>query len=257
MLLCLKNVLHVPQLSVNLISAHKLSRQLKCLVCFSEADCFLQDLTSLQKIGLAEEENGLYLVKKNKEKQRLSFSFHGIKQKGDPPDMWLWHRRLGHPSFEILRKVFPNLVSPSNVTKLHCDVCEIAKHHRVSYPSSENKTTLPFSIVHSDVWGPCRTTSLFGHRWFVTFIDEHTRHMWVYLMHDKSEVFSLFVTFYNMISNFFDTKIRILHSDQGREYVNNDFKKFFTKRALFTICRVFIPLHKMDLLKGKIVIFLM
>ena len=28
-------------------SAHKLSRQLKCLVCFSEVDCFLQDLTSL------------------------------------------------------------------------------------------------------------------------------------------------------------------------------------------------------------------
>ena len=158
--------------------------------------------------------------------------FHGIKQKGDPPDMWLWHRRLGHPSFEVLRKVFPNLANPSVTTKLHCDVCEIAKHHRVSYPSSENKSTLPFSIVHSDVWGPCRTTSIFGHRWFVTFIDEHTRHTWVYLMRDKSEVFSLFVTFYNMISNLFDTKIRILQSDQGREYVNNDFKKFFTEKGI-------------------------
>ena len=90
----------------------------------------------------------------------------------------------------------------------------------------------------------------------MTFIDEHTRHMWVYLMRDKSEVFSLFVTFYNMISNLFDTKIKILHSDQGREYVNNDFKNSLPKRALFTICRVFIPLHKMDLLKEKTVIFL-
>ena len=45
--LYLQDVLHVPKLFVNLSSAHKLSMQLKCLVCFSKTDCFLRDLTSL------------------------------------------------------------------------------------------------------------------------------------------------------------------------------------------------------------------
>ena len=128
--LYLPDVLHVP---LNLISTHKLSMQLKCLVYFSKIDCLLQNLTLLQKSGLPEEENGLYLVNKNKERQWLSSSFHGIKQKGDPPDIWLF----GHPSLEVLRKVFLSLVSSFDVTKLRCDVCEIAKHHRVSYSSSE------------------------------------------------------------------------------------------------------------------------
>ena len=41
----------------------------------------------------------------------------------------------------------------------------------------------------------------------MTFIDDHTRLCWIYLMHDKSEVENLFKSFYNMIENQFHVKL--------------------------------------------------
>ncbi|CAL8998283.1 unnamed protein product [Prunus brigantina] len=38
-----------------------------------------------------------------------------------------------------------------------------------------NKSTVPFAIVHSDVWGPAPISTPSGARWFVTFIDDCTQ----------------------------------------------------------------------------------
>ena len=50
-------------------------------------------------------------------------------------------------------------------------------------------------IVHSNVWGPAKTMSMGGCRYYVTFIDDHTRKVWVYFMKEKSEVFTHFQNF--------------------------------------------------------------
>lgn len=47
-----------------------------------------------------------------------------------------WHRQLGHPSFGLMQKLFPSLFRQRNNHNFACDVCEFAKHRRVSYPSS-------------------------------------------------------------------------------------------------------------------------
>ncbi|KAA0050650.1 Cysteine-rich RLK (receptor-like protein kinase) 8 [Cucumis melo var. makuwa] len=76
----------------------------------------------------------------------------------------------------------------SDVSSLSCDVCIRAKQHRVSFPSQPYKPTQPFTLIHSDVWGPSKVTTSSKKRWFVTFIDDHTRLTWVYFITDKSEV---------------------------------------------------------------------
>ncbi|KAA0062636.1 putative mitochondrial protein [Cucumis melo var. makuwa] len=45
-----------------------------------------------------------------------------------------------------------------------------------------HKPTQPFTLVHSDVWGPSKITTSSGKWWFITFIDDHTRLTWVYLI---------------------------------------------------------------------------
>ena len=47
-------------------------------------------------------------------------------------------------------------------------------------------------VVHTDVKGPAKTTTMGGFMYYVTFIDDHTRTVWVYFMKEKSEVFSYF-----------------------------------------------------------------
>ena len=114
-------------------------------------------------------------------------------------DCMLWHFRLGHPNFTYMQYLFPHLFSKLDVSSLSCDMCIRAKQHRVSFPSQPYKPTQPSTLIHSDVWGPSKVTTSSGKRWFVTFIDDHTRLTWVYLITDKSEVSSIFQNFYHTI----------------------------------------------------------
>ena len=50
-------------------------------------------------------------------------------------------------------------------------------------------------VVHSNVWGLAKTTTMGGCRFYVTFIDDHTRKVWVFFIKEKSEVFSHFQSF--------------------------------------------------------------
>ena len=44
-------------------------------------------------------------------------------------------------------------------------------------------------FVHLDVYGPMLTQSLGGAKYYVTFIDDATRKVWVYAIAQKSDVF--------------------------------------------------------------------
>jgi GAG-pre-integrase domain len=87
----------------------------------------------------------------------------------------LLHCRLGHISFTIFGKLYPKLYSRCNKTKLVCDACEFVKHTRTMYPISDNRSSSYFDIVHSDVLRFFRVVSLSGARWFVNFINCHSR----------------------------------------------------------------------------------
>ena len=61
--LMLKNVLHVPRLTTNLISIKKLTQDLHCNVVFYHSHCVFQDEDSGRMIGHARERDGLYYLK--------------------------------------------------------------------------------------------------------------------------------------------------------------------------------------------------
>ncbi|KAL0554435.1 hypothetical protein IC582_008356 [Cucumis melo] len=125
-------------------------------------------------------------------------------------DCMLWHFRLGHPNFTYMQYLFLHLFSKLDVSSLSCDVCIRAKQHRVSFPSQPYKPTQPFTLIHSNIWGPSKVITSSKKRLFVTFIDDHTHFTWVYLITDKSEVSSIFQNFYHTIETQFHTKIVIL-----------------------------------------------
>ena len=94
---------------------------------------------------------------------------------------------LGHPSFNVLKIIFPSLFKNVSIESLHCDICEFAKHKRSSYPRSNTRTFVPFELIHSDIWGPSNISNISGFRWFVSFIDDCTRVTWIYLLKQKSD----------------------------------------------------------------------
>ena len=81
----------------------------------------------------------------------LKKAYHTMQSDDSAAQIWLWHQRLGHPSFTLLQKKFPSLFQHNNVSKFQCETCELAKHHRVSFPLSSNKSSAPFSLIHTGV----------------------------------------------------------------------------------------------------------
>ena len=224
----LSSVLHIPDFPVNLLSVSSITKDLNCKIVFFPDRCVFQDLETGKRIGSGRLHDGLYMFDGTKDSGQAFF--------GDNKDVNLeilqWHRRLGHPSFFVLKKLYLSLFLRTQQESLFCDACEYAKHTRNSYPLNNNKSTIPFMTIHSDVWGPTQTPSLSGSRWFVTFIDCCTRMTWVYLLKAKSEVFSCFQLFHKMICTQFDTKIKILRTDNGTEYMNKNFDAYLESNGI-------------------------
>ncbi|GKC11575.1 ribonuclease H-like domain-containing protein [Tanacetum coccineum] len=65
-----------------------------------------------------------------------------------------WHRRLGHPSEDVLRRLESSRFISYNKTKLPalCHACQLGKHTRLPFYSSESNVGSVFDIIHSDLW---------------------------------------------------------------------------------------------------------
>jgi len=146
--------------------------------------------------------------------------------------VWLYHRRLGHPSFYVIKRMFPSLFKDLIVESFHCDDCEIAKHKRTSFPISHKRCQTPFSLIHSDIWGPSPIPNISGARWFVSFIDDCTRVTWIYLLKQKSDVSQILPTFFNMIKTQYDVPIKRFWSDNAKDYFNQNLSVFFQKEGI-------------------------
>ena len=68
--------------------------------------------------------------------------------------------------------------------------------------------------------------SLGDHLYYVTFIYDHSRKSWVYLMKSKGEVFEFFQKFKAEVEILTERKIKILRSDNGGKYTSKEIIAF-------------------------------
>jgi len=60
---------------------------------------------------------------------------------------------------------------------------------RVAFSTSQNKTKGLLDLIQTNVWGPSLVASIGGAKYYITFIDDFSRRVWVYFFKQKSEVF--------------------------------------------------------------------
>ncbi len=100
------------------------------------------------------------------------------------------------------------------------------------------RATHKLQLVHSDVCGPMQTPSFGNYLYFVTFLDDYSRHAWVYPLKAKSEVFLCFKQFFVMAENVYGCKVGTLRSDRGGEYMSKEFNTFLAERGIKHQCTV-------------------
>ena len=162
-------------------------------------------------IGVARECNGLYYLMREDTyptKKQLPTATYSSQSTSNYRDVWLLHYRWGHPPFTLLKSLFPTLFEPLNPSLFHCDVCVLSKHHHVSYPPCNKISSTPFTLIHSDVWGPSKIPNCSGARWFISFINDCTCMTWVFLLKDKATIRLVLPTFYKMIATQFGSPIK-------------------------------------------------
>ncbi|KAH9726481.1 retrovirus-related pol polyprotein from transposon RE2 [Citrus sinensis] len=97
--------------------------------------------------------------------------------------------------------------------------CQCGKMHRLSFKSSESKSSTALEIIHNDLWGPAPTISNQGFKYYITFIDDKTNYTWIYGLANKSQELSAFIAFKNQIEKSLELKIKTIQCDMGGEYM--------------------------------------
>ncbi|KAH9762567.1 hypothetical protein KPL70_000851 [Citrus sinensis] len=133
----------------------------------------------------------------------------------------LWHVRLEHAGEKSLQTLMRHgLLKRTKTCKLNfCKHYVVGEKTRVKFGMANHDTCEIFEYVYSDVWVPTKAASIGGSHYFVTFVDDFSRRVWVYTMRQNEEVLEIFELMETQTSR----KIKVLRSDNRGEYTSDPF----------------------------------
>lgn len=219
-----KEVMYAPEAAVNLLSIHKIVEKGHRVVFDRNGAKIFNRNNYLIARGF--ETNGIYQLN-TVQSNRAYFCTQ--------PEENLWHRRLGHlnlRSMNLLTKMSVGMDKDFKVSTTSCLSCIEGKQRKQPFQTSQTQSTRPLELIHSDLCGPMETISIGGSRYFLTFIDDYTRYVHIYFLAEKSQVIEAFKEFKNLVENKTDSKIKILRTDNGTEYVNKQMKLILTSSGI-------------------------
>ena len=178
------DVLHVPKLSCNLFSVRAAAKR-GSTVKFGQSRCWIRGPKgTLQGMGLLS--GKLYQLNCEVQADEETASLASE----NPSEADLWHQRLGHLSRRQLntlvdRELASSVKLSTAFEKLSfCEGCVEGKMQRKPFKSvSHRQSKLKLELIYSDVCGSLQVESIGGSRYFVTFIDDYSRCVAMYILH--------------------------------------------------------------------------
>ena len=226
------NVSYVPGLAFNLLSVSELvSSGLR--ISFQNDTCLIFDganlITSIKKNA-----QNLFILKSQDQIPRSLLVAPRQKQ------TQLWHQRLGHLNIKDLSRLVsdPQYGIETPISKgISCDGCQLGKMTKGAVPNSRShNTTRPLNIIHSDIAGPFPVDSTpHSFRYFISFLDQHTRYAVIYPMRRKSDAYDKTRHFINFANNWFKDRgytIQQIQTDNGSEYLSSRCQELFLKEGI-------------------------
>ena len=213
--LILKNCFYVSSFQRNLISVSRLVKD-NCSVLFNASGMSLFWGNTIVGNAIFDE---LFRLKTSSSNDNLSFNVNPRKRKEVRNDSGiLWHKILGHISQKRVEKlVKEGLLGSLDFTSFPTCVNCIKAKATNTFKKNAIRAQSSLELIHTDICGPfdpCYT----GQRYFITFIDDFSRYMYLYLIHEKSESLKMFKDFKIEAEKQLGKPIKMVRSDRGGEY---------------------------------------
>nr|GEV52858.1 hypothetical protein [Tanacetum cinerariifolium] len=228
------DVYFVKELKFNLFSVSKMCDK-KNSVLFTDIECFVLSpdfmlLDESQVLLRVPKENNMYNV--NLQNIVPSRDLTCLFAKATVDESHLWHRRLGHINFKTINKLVKgNLVKglPIKVFKNDntCVACNKGKQHRASCKTKPVSSVDQILYrIHMDLFRPTFVKSLNKKSYCLVVTDDYSRFTWVFFLATKDETSLILKTFITGLENQLYLKVKIIKSDNGTEFKNNDLNQF-------------------------------
>lgn len=225
------DVIHVPQLTTNLLSVSKMTQK-GLEVHFDSETCTIFDKNS-DVVATATAVNGVYELDIFSGSTNTNYAGTASAKEVTQE---LWHKRLAHlnsRSMRLLKEGMAQGINYNEVDFKTCVACLEGKQSRQSFPKqSFNRAKEKLELIHTDLCGPMSEQSLSGAKYLLTFIDDFSRMTFGYFLKAKSEVLEVFIKFKTLIENEFNLNIKCIRSDNGKEYVNNKFQAYLDQHGI-------------------------
>jgi hypothetical protein len=148
------------------------------------------------------------------------------------------HRKLGYITCSAIKHMVKNGMITSLEIDLtskeeFCEPCAKAKATRKPFPKeSSTRATCFGKCVHWDLWGPASMKSLGGKYYAACQTDNNSHEVETYFLEKKSEALEAYKTDEALIETHCDgAKIKFMHSDQGGEFMSEEFKKHLQSKG--------------------------
>ncbi|KAK2976922.1 hypothetical protein RJ640_015898 [Escallonia rubra] len=145
----LRNVLCVPKIVKNLLSVQRFTTDNSCFFEFWPNHFVIKDQRTKKVLMEGPSEARIYSLRQLK-----------VAMAALVPSLDDWHMWLGHSNIQKLNSlVRNNFVLSSSSTISPCSSCLMGKMSRLPLASIDHRSSKPFDIIHSDVWGPAPVLS--------------------------------------------------------------------------------------------------
>lgn len=218
-----RNVLHCPEVALNLISTSQLCDQGLTMQLASN------DITVKRKNSVvlrAKRIDGLYMVHIPPSRSLLLKSSSRTT---------LLHRRMGHlnlKSLRLLTHLSDGLVLDNDPTTV-CDICAQAKATKTPFPPSKSLAKTIGALTHTDICS-IGVPALNGNfTMFLVLVDDATRYSTIRLLNHKDDATLAIIQYDRQIHNITGKHMSILQSDNGGEFIGADLRDYCAEHGIF------------------------
>lgn len=226
----LSDVVYIPTLNKNLFSTSVIDK--KGFATNSEEGIFTVSYKGEPYLVAKRGDFGLFRVILMNDKNGVAY-YSGVCD-----NLMLWHKRMGHVNGDKLMKmkkkdVVNGMVFSDQSVMADCSGCGQGKVHKQPFPDEAVfRGTCVLDLVHTDLWGPSRVSSLSGNRYMMTITDDWSRYSRVYFLKYKSEALETFKAYKAWSEKLHGVPIKRLRSDNGGEYTSLRFENFLKDEGI-------------------------